>query len=77
MATGAVLGGGLGFGVGGFGQAARELGQSALSRQARLNQIEDAIMALPEHERPVADLILREQGAEAAMRWIRQTMGGL
>lgn len=74
MATGAMLGGGLGFGVGGFGQVARQSGERAFALQHRIRQVEDLIERLPEHEKPVADMILREEGLAAAERFLRQTL---
>lgn len=53
----------------GAGRMGRRL--SGMMTESKLNQIEDLILRLPPHEQPVADMVLREQGAEAAERWIR------
>lgn len=56
--------------------AQRERWAKSRDIERQLNNIEDMILQLPAHEQPVADMVLREQGADAAARWIRQTMGG-
>lgn len=61
--------------IGRMGAGAARRMSSAGRTEAKLNQIEDMILRLPAHEQPVADMVLREEGAEAAVRWIRQVMG--